>query len=62
MASALIRQKQRPVRSGEKWRVFIQLQISATYVFGGGQAWDKRKQYNLYNPASYLRNIMFCKV
>ena len=28
-------QKQRPVRSGEKWRVFIQLQISATYVFGG---------------------------
>ena len=28
-------QKQRPVRSGEKWRVFIQFQITATYVFGG---------------------------
>ena len=28
-------QKQRPVRTGEKWRVFIQLQISATDVFGG---------------------------
>ena len=25
-----LNQKQRPVRSGEKWRVFIQLQISAT--------------------------------
>ena len=30
-----LNQKQRPVESGEKWRVFIQLQISATYVFGG---------------------------
>ena len=28
-------QKQRPVRSGEKWWVLIQLQISATYVFWG---------------------------
>ena len=26
-------QNQRRVRSDEKWRVFIQLQISATYVF-----------------------------
>ena len=30
-------QNQRRVRSGEKWRVFIQLQISATYVFRGRQ-------------------------
>ena len=28
----------------------------------GGQVWDKRKQYNLFNPASHLRNITFCKV
>ena len=33
--SPRLNQKQRPVRSGEKWRVFIQLQISATYIFGG---------------------------
>ena len=26
-------QNQRRIRSGEKWRVFVQLQISATYVF-----------------------------
>ena len=28
----------------------------------GGQVWDKRKQYNLFNPASHLKNIMFRKV
>ena len=28
-------QNQRRVRSGEKWPVFSQLQISVTYVFGG---------------------------
>ena len=30
-------QNQRCVRSGEKWRVLIQLQISATYFFGSEQ-------------------------
>lgn len=32
---ARFNQNQRRVRSGEKWRVFSQLQISATYFFGG---------------------------
>ena len=30
-------QNQRRIRSGEKWRVFVQLQISATYVFWSWQ-------------------------
>ena len=52
-------QKQRHVRRGVS--LFSSKSQLCTF-FGGGQVWDKSKQYNLYNPALHLRNIMFCKV
>ena len=58
-----LNQKQRPVGSGEKPGVSLFSSKSRLHTFfGGGQVWDKRKQYNLYNPASHLRNIVFRKV
>ena len=52
-------QKQRRVRSGVS--LFSSKSRLRTFL-GGGQVCDKGKQYNLYNPASHLRNIMFRKV
>ena len=49
-------QNQRCVRSGKKWHVFIQLQISATYVFWSRQVNGVALQ-SLYKvgPCDYLR-------
>ena len=52
-------QKQRRARSGVS--LFSSKSRLRTFL-GGRQVYDKRKQYNLYNPASHLRNIMFRKV
>ena len=52
-------QKQRRVRSGVS--LFSSKSRLRTF-WGGGQVCDKGKQYNLYNPASNLRNIIFRKV
>ena len=62
VSGACFNQNQRRVRSGEKWRVFSQLPISATYVFGGGQVSDKENNMIYMKPASHLGNVMFRKV
>ena len=61
MAPALIKSKGPSEAAKSGVSLFSSKSRLHTFL-AGGQVWDKRKQYNLYNPASHLRNIMFRKV